>query len=525
MTEIVSQRIVRAKSLIAERAAILYCLLVIALSIFLGTLSNPLHADSRGEELAQWLNERGAEFWGDTPELCDDLTFARRIYLDLLGRVPSVSEIRDFEALPNARRRILVDSIVFAEGERATLYSRLSSRQLARQWRQVLLPSTTNTVGAPKESMERWLAEEFEKRETYDRVMEKLVSFDSTSAAPQYFQAVGSLPENYAGHISRALLGVRIECAQCHDHPFTDWKQTDFWGLAAFYGDLGATVPQTRQGVNINPPGKISFEGKEYSAKLLGSAVPFSSTRQPRSELGQWLTSRDNPQFAATAVNRFWQQLIGRGMVSDVENLDQASPPEREFLDEFAQRFADCDFQTDQLLAAICKSNWYAAVSSSTEPLEQEFHRPLKSISPEQIFDSLEQALQLPIGRLDSTSPRYSGEGTQLMNRLSEATGAAPEDYVSGIPQALLLMNGSLTTDAIDLEKSRLLRAVIDSPFFDQPDQLETLYLAVLTRRPTPTEAVALTTYCDSRPVGEQRQALGEVLWALLNSPEFVLCR
>lgn len=487
-------------------------------------IATPAPADSRGEDLALWLNARGEQLWGKPPQRCDDLTFARRVYLDLLGRVPSVAEVQDFESLPAARRRILVDQIVFGEGQRARDYRRLASVQLARQWRQVLMPTSSTATASAANSLERWLAGEFEQRVAYDDLMKKLVGFEPDSAAPQYFQAIGGLPENYAGQISRALLGVRIECAQCHDHPFSDWKQQDFWGLAAFYADVSRSDLNTTQAVNFGPPVKIQFEGKEYPAKYLWSGEPLRGLSEPRAALGDWLTSSQNPQFAATAVNRFWQNLVGRGMYWDVENLDQAKASEREFLDEFGQRFAELDFQVDQLIAAICKSNWYSSVSSA-EPLNAQFYRPLKSVSPEQIFDSLEQALQLPISRIDANSPRYSGQGTQLMSRLTEAIGNSPEDYSAGIPQALLLMNGQMTADAIDIDRSRLLRSVVDSPFFNEQDRIAVLYLAILTRRPTTEELAALQAFLESQSDETRRRAMGEILWALINSPEFVLCR
>ncbi len=132
----------------------------------------------------------------------------------------------------------------------------------------------------------------------------------------------------------------------------------------------------------------------------------------------------------------------------------------------------------------------------------------------------------LPVSRIDPTSSRWSGDRLQLVSRLSETVGATPEDYASGIPQALLLMNGKMTSDAISPDRSRLLRAVVESPFFNDSDRIKTLYLAVLTREPSGEESKALADYLESKPQGGDRQrAYGEILWALLNSPEFVLCR
>ncbi|QEG43596.1 DUF1553 domain-containing protein [Roseimaritima ulvae] len=487
-------------------------------------LPGVVQADSRGDELARWLNERGQEVFGPLPQPCDDLTFARRLYLDILGRVPSVSELRDFQSWGENRRNRLIDQLVFGEGARADTYKRLSAQQFARQWRRVLLPPGTTVVGSP-EPLEAWLREAFANQTAFDQIMQDLIRLET----PVYYQQLGSLPENYAAQVSRVALGVRLECTQCHDHPFVDWKQQDFWGIAAFYSDASRSVAAPNASQPAAEAGSIRYEGMEYPAKFLWSDAPLEKAEQaPRTRLAHWVTAADNPHFSAVAVNRFWQHLVGRGWFADVENFDLATPDQRRVLDEFGQRFADSGFNIDRLTAAICKSAWYQAESGSPEDVSQAetFVRTLKVNSPEQVFDSLEQSLLLPISRIDPTAPRWSGDRIQLVSRLSETTGATPEDYASGIPQALLLMNGKITSDAIDLQRSRLLRAVLDSPFFNQRDRIETLYLAVLTRRPTTEEQTALAHYLESQDDDAARQrAYGEILWALLNSPEFVLCR
>ncbi len=254
-------------------------------------------ADSRGDTLARWLDVRGQEVWGELPLPCDDLTFARRVYLDVVGRVPGVSEIRDFVDLGDDRRSELINQLVFTEGQRADSYRRLSANNFARHWQRVLVPPGITTNGTPEE---------------------------------------------------------------------------------------------------------------------------------------------------------------------------------RKFLDEFGQKFADNDFSIHRITAAICKSAWYQAATLETpdttevsDPaMADSFTRTLKVISPDQVFDSLEQSLLLSVSRIDPTSPRWTGSRMQIVGRLSETIGATPEDYASGIPQALMLMNGRITSDAIDLDRSRLLRAVIESPFF-----------------------------------------------------------
>ncbi len=482
-----------------------------------------VNADSRGEQLAAWLDHRGQDVYGPLPKLCDDRTFARRVYLDVLGRVPSVSELRDFETLGQQRRRTLIDQLVFGEGDRGDVYRRLSAANLARQWRRVLLPPGTVVNGSP-EVLEASLRDAFSKKIPFDELVRRLAGAETSD----YYLLLGSLPENYAAHLSRVALGVRMECAQCHDHPFVDWKQEDFWGLAAFYGDMPRPSDAANASREAKSPGSIYYEGTEYPAKFLWDKEALDKPgNAARSRFATWITAESNPNFASTVVNRFWQHLVGRGLFPDVENLDLATDTERQVLDEFGERFADDGYNTDRLIAAICKSSWYQAESSASDELlpPGTFTRTPKVLSAEQVFDSLEQSLLLSVSRIDPASSRWSGDRIQLVSRLNETSGTTPEDYAAGIPQALMLMNGKMTSDAIDSERSRLLRAVIESPFFNEQDRIETLYLAVLTREPTHEETSALTNYLKAKSSDTTQHAYGEILWALLNSPEFVLCR
>ncbi len=469
-------------------------------------------ADSYGDSFASWLNERGQEYWGELPQECDDFTFIRRVYLDTLGRVPSVSEIRDFQEIESSRREKLIDQLVYVSGDRKLEYERLNKSRLAKAWSKVLLPPGIGNDDSVA-SLEVWLKEKFSSQASFREIVRELSLANEGSS--NYFQLVGSLPENYASNLSRAFLGVRIECAQCHDHPFASWKQRDFWGLAAFYGDLasgGATKSSS-----------ISHEGVLYDAKVLWSES--SSSIVTRRQFAEWLTSDSNPNFAATIVNRTWQQLVGSGLYPDIENLDAASPEERRFLDEVALKFVESNFDLNGLTNAIMKSRWYQASASGTSSAPGQFARGLKVISPDQVFDSLEQSLLLSRTRIDSESPRWSGERIQFVRRLNETATTDPQEYQSGIPQSLMLMNGDLTGRAVDVEDGRLLRAVVDAPFLDSDARIETLFLAVLSRPPSAEEVGKVSEYLAGKESQDLRQAYSDVLWALINSPEFVLCR
>jgi hypothetical protein len=216
--------------------------------------------------------------------------------------------------------------------------------------------------------------------------------------------------------------------------------------------------------------------------------------------------------------------------VAAVDDLDVASPEERQVvLDPLAKKFAAEDFDLRWLVAGVCKSRVYRCPSAKSpeEPASPlRGVRPLKTLTPEQLFDSLEQALALPLSRTAEDSARHNGQRAQLLARFDETAGQSPEEYAAGIPQVLMLMNGRLVAEATDLDTSRTLRAVVDAPFLSESDKLDTLYLATFSRRPADRERELLAAHLRGRPDPQrQRQAYAEIFWALLNSPEFVLCR
>lgn len=511
----------------------------VAVAVF--SAARPLSAEdpatpkaAQGEELARWLDGQFERIWQDQGvevEPCDDAVFVRRVYLDLLGRIPSVSEARDFLADPAPDKQARLVDRLLSGSDGSARYRELHAAHLARIWRRMMIPPGSN--GAPMgPRFEPWLQEQFGANVAYDTLVRRLITADGGDAqrAGIFYQAVGGTPDAQATAVTRIFLGIRLGCAQCHDHPFADWKQKDFWGMAAFFS--GAN-PRPGQTSNAARPGTITFEGVEYPARFLWSdreKALSSPNDDPRDVLAEWLASPENPNFAATAVNRVWQHLLGRDLVPEVDDLDLASKEERaEILDPLAAKFAEAKFDLRWLIAGICKSKVYRCASRKTGDVPTSPRhgvRPLKTLTPEQLFDSLEQALMLPVSRTAKDAARHNGLRAQIVSRFDETAGRSPEDYAAGIPQVLMLMNGRLIADATSLEKSRTLRAVVDAPFLDDSAKVETLYLATFTRRPIERERDLVLKHIRSQPdENQRRQAYSEVFWALLNSPEFALCR
>jgi hypothetical protein len=491
-------------------------------------------------ELARWIDDKFALVWKasqiEPPPVADDATFLKRAYLDLSGSVPSVSEAREFlEYTGPQKREMLIDQLL-NDARRPRKHAERTAAHWATLWRRMMVPGNSQEAQAAV-GLEPWLKEQFASNVPYDEMVRKLVTAKSTpqdgmvtvrglgmraGGPAMYFQVVGAKPESAASSVTRMFLGVRIGCAECHDHPFAEWKQKDFWGMAAFFSGVtnGAVNDSTQ--TTIRPANSLV----DYSAVFLGGEVPnFSKEKTPRETFADWLVSPGNSRFSATAVNRIWLHLIGRPLTESVEDLDNPVSAEEGILGELSKHFAESRFDLRWLIAGICKSELYQRLCVDTEEILEPSPglRIVKTLTPEQLFNSLEQALSLPIARADG-SARFNGLRDQLISRMNEAASNSPDEFHGGIPQSLLLMNGQLTSDATDLEQSRTLRGVLDAPFLDREQKLDTLYLAVFSRIPRPEEKQFLLDHIAKHSDAEQqKQAYAEIFWGLLNSSEFVL--
>ena len=460
----------------------------------------------------------------------------RRVYLDLLGRVPNVSEARDFLNDPSPdRREQLVDRLL-AHHDHATHF--------AAVWRRILLPDEVDLsrLGGSA-SFEAWLAEKFEANEPYDQVVSELLLAQGrvSKSGPLLFYAAMRLnPEELAGRTSRAFLGVRMECAQCHDHPFDEAiTQQDFWSFAAFFarisrprGKMEMTSPVLA--VRDNARGEVMFpESDEVVPPRLPETVsdladdPNGPSR--REELVAWLTARDNQHFARATVNRVWAHLFGRGLVEPVDDMRRANPPIcPEVLDTLAGDFAASGFDLRRLCRALVLTDAYQLSSGSDEGQGEEgdpsrtlafAQMNIKSLTAEQLYDCITVATgqaSLAGGPTDQAGlVRFADMNRQQFIDQFRAAPGKVTDYQAGIPQALTLMHGGLIHNATDVAASGLLKSLA-APFFTDDQRLETLYLATLSRYPEPEEReVMLKMIAGASDPQQRQQALGDVLWAL----------
>jgi hypothetical protein len=495
------------------------------------------------QALARRVDKLVAAAWkerGVTPgRPADDGEFLRRAYLDLAGRVPRVAEARAFLDDPSPdKRRKLIDQLL--DGPHYVTH-------LSNTWREVLLPGGGNNPQAPffGSQLEAWLRRSFRDNAPYDRMVREVltvpVAFNARGGQPlaaatapllAFYQANELKPENLAAATSRAFLGVKLECAQCHDHPFASWSRDQFWQFAAFFSGIQAPAANNGRLVAAAEKAdsrelKVPDTDRVVRARFLDGGEPaWQEKVGTRATLAEWLTAAENPYFARAAANRVWAHLFGVGLVDPVDDLGADNPPSHpELLDELAGQFAAHQFDLKYLLRAVALSRAYQLSSDVTDPTQSDLRAfarmPLKGLTPEQLYDSL--VVATGYRETNNTNNRFFGPRAEFLAKFNNATDRRTEAQTS-ILQALALMNGKFVADATSLERSEVLAAIADAPFLDDAQRVEALYLAALARKPRPEEVARLAPYVARGGVsGDPKKALTDVFWALLNSSEFIL--
>jgi hypothetical protein len=488
----------------------------------------------------------------ETAPRADDAEFLRRVYVELTGRIPSAEEARAFLADPTPeglKRYQLINKL---------LKSPAYADHFTNVWRDLLVPEqrAVQDFQQRQGGIDAWLRKRFAENVGYDKMVRDLLTVPfgservrtgkmmakngeesrSTDPTPaEFYTAKDAKPENLASATSRLFLGVRIECAQCHDHPKAKWTREQFWGYAAFFagisreaGDNGGGVRELFDKRELAIPGSSVIAEARYLTLGDEDADPvWKFNVGPRVTLAEWMTARDNPFFARAAVNRFWAYFFGIGLVDEVDDMRPDNPPSHpELLDELAKAFADSGYDVHFLIRAITNSMAYqlssAGVPGSKPPDPRLFARmAVKPMTPVQIFDSLALATgyREEVGPPNPERPFRRDEArAEFLSRFSNT------DSQRSIPQALTFMNGRFTADAVSLTHRRALADVADDAKLDTAGKVEALFLATLARRPTPHEAERFGKYVESGgETKDARQALADVFWALLNSAEFSL--
>jgi len=465
-------------------------------------------------------------------ELCDDASFLRRATLDTLGALPTPEEARAFalDDAPDKRER-LVDRLLARE-EYADYW--------ALYWSDILLVDRQKLGERGAYELHRWLRRQLAENRPYNAWVRELVTASGNSATngpANFFRALDT-PDDAARAVSQAFLGVRLECAQCHHHPFEKWSQEDFYGLAGFFNGL-ERKPLGPARVMVYHAGyrETRIPHREQVAAMRppdGEPAAIVSAADPRVELAAWLTAAENPWFARLAANRLWKHFHGRGLVEPEDDLRSTNPPTNPaLLDYLADEFVSAGYDLRALQRTILISRTYqlAAETNANRDDEQNYsHHYPRRLPAEVLLDALSQAsgsaeefYGLPWGTRavelwDNRLPSYFLEIFGRPARTSPCECGRTSDPT--MAQALHLMNAPEIEAKIADPAGRAAR-LVESGGGDE-HIAEELCLAALSRLPTERErAVAAELFAG----GDRRRAAEDFLWTLLNSYDFLFVR
>ena len=471
----------------------------------------------------------------------DDLTIARRLSLALAGTIPSLEEIRWFESLPAERRlNDWLGAILADRRHHDYLAERLARAYVGVEDGPFIVYRRRRFVA--------WLADQLAENRPYDEIVAELITqsglwtdrpatnFVSVTIQPD--EKKGPNPNALAARVSRAFLGVRIDCAECHDHPFEPWKQADFQGLAAFFGQTehGLTGIRDREG-------EYQIENRQTGEmETIAPRVPYQNELLPKSgtlrqQLAAWTTDPRNKAFSRAIANRVWAMLFGRPLVEPIDDV-KAGADLPAALDILAEDFIthDCDLRRlIQIVALTDVFNCDSRVASEDEDLAASATPdqgwpgwgvfPITRLRPEQVVGGLLQSSSLATIDYEShiivRITRATGQN-DFIKRYGDDGEEEFEPQGGTIPQRLLMMNGKQVTEKTSdsIVGNAATQIAVLAPSDERA--IETAYLAVLTRRPTPAEAEYFSQkLADPADERSRRQRVEDLVWTLLNSTEF----
>lgn len=471
--------------------------------------------------------------------LADDAEFLRRVTLDLIGRIPTAERAAAFLADERVDKRARLVEELLASPEYGRNFATLWQNRIGRR------SGFTEGGDRIEYSLFPWLADQFNRNRPWSEMVAAMLSASgpiNKDPATGFYLAEANTTdgvvqaERVTGMVSQLFLGVNLRCAQCHNHPFAKWKQTDFWGMAVFFGRIGYTtkptyfkilteskdirnkddqpIPSARADATIVIPGK----GKVARARFLDGTAPDLDPKQPfRLALSAWVTSPDNKLFARAAVNRTWDHFFGRGLVEPVDDVTGGDSTHAQLFDELAQTFSASGHDLKNLIRAICLSKTYQRTSrpltANRADAKWYSHMPLRQLRSEPLADSLMLLVDNRDYEKDLMAPLRDGGRCRLVEMLNG--DADPKQYGHSIPQKLTLMNSNL----MGYRKSVVTQALSKKSW---EQALEHLYLGVLARKPEKAEVALFTRFRDRKPNVPRDQLYDQMAWALMNSSEFL---
>jgi len=464
----------------------------------------------------------------------DDATFLRRVSLDIIGRLPTSEETRKFlENKAADRRAQLVDGLL-KRPEYADFW--------ALKWSDLLRVDRLKLGHEPAYNYYRWIHDRFAANTPIDAFIHQLLTATGpVRENPQaiFYKAIGN-PGERAAVVSQVFLGMRIECAQCHHHPYDRWGQTDYWGMQAFFTQVGFKPGPTGESIRAsgNPVTKHPRTGQVIFAHALETPMPEAHPEGDRRQvLARWITGPKNRFFARNIANRTWAHFLGRGLVEPVDDVRLTNPPSNpQLLDALADHLVASKFDLHTLIRTITASNAYQRTTEANETNqrdEQNYSRYLlKRLDAEVLLDAITDTTGVP-EKFQGTPAGYRAvqlwdsqvphDFLKLFGRPYRVSACACER--AGEPtvgQILHVMNSPRIQKKISHAGGRIAKLVREST--DDDYVIEELYLTFFNRFPVPAEQKTALAHFQ-QTLAEKRtrtQAAEDLAWSMLNSLEFL---
>ena len=467
----------------------------------------------------------------------DDATFLRRASLDLTGQLPTPEEVRAFLAdTSKTKRAARIDKLIASPAyvDHWTL-----------KWGDLLQNARKYLGEKGAYEFREWIRDSLAHNKPYDRMVREMLSARGSSyESPEAnFYRVTRDPKPTMEKTTQVFLGVRMVCAQCHDHPFERWTQNQYYEMASFFSAVGIRpgyevgeeiVFDQRQDFDMKHPkdGRVMSPKFILPAHISANTVPTDATR--RLAYAEWLTARDNPFFAKSTVNRVWSYFFGRGIIDPVDDIRASNPPSNPtLLDALAKDFIDHEFDLRHLMRTIAGSRTYQASIATNEWNENDTenfsHALPRRMSAEELMDGVALATGVrptfpeapPDTKAEQLTDPHIGRGgfLDLFGRPSRESSCECERRSDlSLPQALNLVNGKTISDAVSDGNGRISKAVLAGR--SDKELVEELYFAAFSRPPSAGELEKGLEYFKG---GDGRASRAQdLLWALLNSKGFL---
>jgi hypothetical protein len=467
-------------------------------------------------------------------EQADDLQVLRRLSLALVGTPPSIEDIREFESDRSPDRLQQWTANLIADPRFVEYFA-------ARLGDAFVDPVTEELKPHQRERFVAWLGSSLQRGDSYSHIAREMIAGrgvyadqpGTTFVALEL--AVGDQgAQRLAARTSRAFLGQRIDCAQCHDHPFAAWTQPQFEGLAAYFGQVefrSARLQDTR-------PHPFEIEDdRNQQRRTIVPQVPFDAQWVPeqkhlRTELATWLTHPENRRFRRAIANRVWELMMGRGFVSPVDDLpDPASLENPDVLDVLAEDLLSHNDDLRRLIHVIIATRAFNMVSThdqlddeaSAKTLEEAWAVfPVTELGPQQMIRAMQQASAVRTLRAEESSTYSAIRRYEQQFRFVRdygIAGDAEDAQASTIPHAVQRLSGNYTRRLSDATMNTA-PGRIAAMSSDAETCLENAYLACLTRRPTPEEQAHFLPQLQGN-LNQRATAIEDIYWTLFNSAEF----